>query len=555
MSLVKNAAFALLPAAIVLVAPEPDIAEVKGRLPNGKTATLRLQFKKGVTIASKDLPKGFLANNGELPQWVPFHDLSPQGKQWALKALFPGDVWAKDEIRHKVRWPNLESVWLISALFTGFGQHYDKLMEFNPKNSEKLKEGDVWRMPKSILSPDFGGAAKTPERGQPEDELSDEARTATFRSMLSYGKDAQGEYAAYKMRKGETLYSSVVMRFTDLDDVKEVNQLAERVAKRSNIDIKKVQLIQPGQLIKIPLDCLADPFLPEGSKGLAEERQLRAEVRRAAKIEAGPRLSGVRIVLDPGHGGIDSGARAHGVWESDYVYDIAMRVRRLLELNTDAQIAATLRFDGIGYGIRDNIAAMTKDAKLMTTPPTQNDAESSRSARLNLRWVLANHIFLTPKPKDSRKTLFISFHADSLHPDRRGTMVYIPASNLAPSSHSWAGDGLKVAELKRGGRVDFTERQKKESEAQSLIFAEELLKALRRENIPVNPNRPIRNVVKRGGSAYIPAVIRNNNATTKVIIEMVNLQNEEDAALIKNANFREQYAEAVLRAIRAHFKK
>jgi N-acetylmuramoyl-L-alanine amidase len=552
---VRQAAFALLPAALVMAAPQPDMAEVKGRLPNGKTAAVRLQFKKGVTIASKDLPKSFLPDGFEPPPWIPFESLSPQGKQWALKALFPSDAWTKTEVRHKVRWPKLESVWLISALFTGYGQHYDKLMEANPKNPEQLREGDDWRVPQAILSPDFGGAGKRPERGQPEDELSDEARTASFRSLLSYGKDAKGGYAAYKMRKGETLYSSVVMRYTDLVDVKEVNQLAERVAQRSNIDINKVKSIQPGQTILIPLDCLADPFLPEGSKGLSEERQLREEVRRVAKIEAGPRLSGVRIVLDPGHGGIDSGARANGVWESDHVYDIAMRVRRLLENNTDAQISATLRYDGIGYGIRDSIPAMTKDAKIMTTPPIINDAESPRSARLNLRWVLANHIFLTPKPKDPRKTLFVSFHADSLHPDRRGTMVYIPASNLAPSIHSWAGDGIKVAELKQGGSVKFTERQKRESEAQSLIFAEELLRALRRADIPVNPNRPIRNVVKRGGQPYLPAVIRTSNATTKVMIEMVNLQNEEDAALIKNADFREQYAEAVFRAIRAHFKK
>jgi len=55
---------------------------------------------------------------------------------------------------------------------------------------------------------------------------------------------------------------------------------------------------------------LADPFQSEGSSGLAEEREVRAEVRRIVHVEAGPKLKGVRIVLDAGHGGVDSGARA-----------------------------------------------------------------------------------------------------------------------------------------------------------------------------------------------------------------------------------------------------
>ncbi|MDR1840892.1 MAG: N-acetylmuramoyl-L-alanine amidase [Holophagales bacterium] len=553
MGALRRLATAFISATVIIGAADPDMAEVKGRLPGGKTVVVRLQFKKGVSISSKNLPKAFIAKSGNLPQWLYFEDLTPQGKRWALTSLFPQDKWTGGEVRHRVRWPKLESVWLISSLYTGHGQNYDKLMAANPKNPEVFKEGDIWRIPKVLLSPDFGGLAKAPDKSQPEDELSDEDRTVTFRAMLAYEKDAQGNYAAYRMRKGEALYSSVVMRFTDLVDAREVNELAIRIAKRSGI--KDVRSIQPGQLIKIPTDCLADPFQPEGSRGLAEDRQMRAEVRRTTKIEAGPRLSGVRIVLDPGHGGIDSGARANGVWESDFVYDIAMRVRRLLELNTDAQVSITLRYEGIGFGIRDDIPAMTKEAVLLTTPPIPNDGESSISDSVNLRWVLANHFFATPKAADKRKTIFISFHADSLHPSTRGSMVYVPASNLVPSKYAWAGKGIQAAELKQGASVSFTARQKLEMEAQSLIFAEGLLKELRREKLPIHANRPIRNVINRSGRNFVPAVIRTNNAMTKALIEVVNLQNEEDAALLKDADFREQYARAIVRAIRAHFKK
>nr|AGS53493.1 N-acetylmuramoyl-l-alanine amidase family protein [uncultured bacterium contig00038] len=535
------------------MAAEPDLAEVKGRLPGGKTTAVRLQFKKGVFVDTKGLPTDFISKKGDLPKWLPFEELTAKGKRWALGALFPSDVWGSDEVKHVVRWPKLESVWLLSTLFTGHGQRYDRLMAANPKNPEQFREGDVWKIPKDLLSTELGGVAKTPDSSRVENGgLRDEDLTSRYQAMLRYERDSQGEYAVYKLRKGEALYSSVVMRYTDLVDANEVNQLAMRIAKRSGIE--NVRSIQPGQIIKIPLDCLADPFQPEGSKGRTEDRQLRAEVRRTAKIEAGPRLSGVRIVLDPGHGGIDSGARANGVWESDYVYDITMRVRRLLEVNTDAQIATTLRNEGIGFAVREEIHEMTTEAVLLTTPPVPNDGESSKGTTVHLRWLLANHFFTAKKNQDLRKTLFISFHADSLHPSTRGTMVYIPAANQVPNKPAWPG-GIQVSEVKRGTGVNVSGKQKLESEARSLIFAEGLLKNLRKSGIPIHANRPIRNIIKRSGRSYVPAVIRNNVGMTKVLVEIVNLQNEEDAALIKDADFREKYAEAVVRAIREHFKK
>ncbi len=55
-----------------------------------------------------------------------------------------------------------------------------------------------------------------------------------------------------------------------------------------------------------------------GRPGLLREQE---RVRRA-----GPRLSGKRIVVDPGHGGADRGVRAAGVAEADLVWDLARRL-------------------------------------------------------------------------------------------------------------------------------------------------------------------------------------------------------------------------------------
>jgi len=55
-----------------------------------------------------------------------------------------------------------------------------------------------------------------------------------------------------------------------------------------------------------------------GSPHTLREREL---VRRS-----GPRLTGRIVVLDPGHGGVDSGIAAHGLIESEVMLDLARRI-------------------------------------------------------------------------------------------------------------------------------------------------------------------------------------------------------------------------------------
>ncbi|BDU69154.1 hypothetical protein GETHOR_12550 [Geothrix oryzae] len=546
----------LVPVAFAAVAQEPAPILAHARTPEGRAILLRFQFKKGLSVEGKALPRAFLAKGMDPGGWVPFEGLSPEGKRWALAALFPEDQWRQGEVRHIIRHPEVESVWTLAALFTGHGQNYDRLMAENPDLPEKLREGDTWRIPRSLLSVDLGGTGRGPDRSQPEDDLDDEARVAAYRGLLTFGEDAQGKYAAYRMRKGEALYSSVVIRYTDRVDPKGVNELADRIAKRSGI--ADVRGIQPGQLIKIPVAFLADPFQSEGSLGLAEDREIRAEVRRTVRVEAGPKLKGVRIVLDAGHGGVDPGARANGLWESDFVYDIAMRVRRLLEQETEAQVSSTIVYPGLGLKSRELIRTPSRTAEILTSPPFAVDGESPSAVSVHLRWVLANDLFAAFRRAkgDAQKTLFLSFHADSLHPSARGSMIYVPGAALVPTTFALGGaKTARVAEGRRSSRVAFTGREKLQGEARSRQFSEALLSALHRDRIPVHANRPIRNVIYRGGGKWVPAVIRYSSGATKALIEVANLTNEDDAANLRDPEFRERYAAAVVNAIRAYYRK
>ena len=551
----RPGAVLLLPA-VIAVAQEPAPVLAHARTPEGRAIFLRFQFRKGLSVEGKSLPKAFLAKGADPGGWVGFESLSPQGKRWALSALFPEDQWRQEEVRHTVRHPDVESVWTLAALFTGHGQNYDRLMAENSDLPEKLREGDVWRIPRSLLSADLGGPGRGPDRSHPEDELDDEARVAAYRGMLTFDEDAQGKFAAYRMRKGEALYSSVVIRYTDRVDPKGVNELADLIAKRSGI--ADVRGIQPGQLVKIPAVYLADPFQSEGSSALAEEREVRAEVRRTARVEAGPKLKGVRIVLDAGHGGVDPGARANGLWESDFVYDITMRVRRLLEQETEAQVSSTIRYPSLGFRSRETIRAPSRAAEILTSPPFAVDGESPSAVSVHLRWVLANDLFADFRKTrgDAQKTLFLSFHADSLHPSARGSMIYVPGAALVPSTFALGGAKTgRVAEVRRSARVAFTGREKLQGEARARQFSETLLAALQKDSIPVHANRPIRNVIHRGHGKWIPAVIRYSTGATKALIEVANLTNEDDAANLRDPGFRERYAVAVVNAIRAYYRR
>jgi N-acetylmuramoyl-L-alanine amidase len=540
------------PRAPIALAPAP--AEVKAPLPGGGSARIRLVFKQGVQVQTEGLPPAFLARSGTGP-WAPFQELSAEGKRWVLGALFPRDTWDPEQVRHRVRWPQLESVWLMASLFLGHGQRYDRLQAANPSNPDKLQAGDLWLIPVVMLSADLGGEVPAPaQAGTPEAQPNDEARIAAYRELLQFGQDREGKFAAYHLRKGEALYSSVVMRYTDQVDPQGVNDLALEIARRSGI--ADVRGIQPGQVVKIPLEDLASPFQPEGTVALAEEREVRAEVRRIPRVAAGARLKGIRIVLDAGHGGIDRGAAANGVWESDYVYDITMRVRRLLEQGTQAAVSCTIQYPGLGFRTRDRIKAPTSQAEILTTPPFPNDGESPIAVSVHLRWVLANHLFAVfDRAGDPRKTLFISFHADSLYPTARGTMVYVPGAVGVPASFALpAARTVRVQELGDGSRVRFSPKERLQGEARGRLFAESLLKALQKEGIPTHENRPIRNVVLRGGKSFIPAVIRYSTAATKVLMEVLNLTNREDAANLQDPAFREHYAQAVVKGIQAYYR-
>ena len=469
---------------------------------------------------------------------VPYSCLSPEYQLKVAKALFPDDEPQADGWNHQVRGVGplqRESLWHLALWFTGNGESFRAIREYNELTDDDLAQGAEVVIPSELLLPAFKSAVPAAEKA----------------FNLEYGKDAEGEYATYRLRPGEALYSSVVVRFTGRIHAKDVNALAQEIARRSGID--DVTQIPVGFRVKVPFHLLEPEFLPEGHPQRTEyEASLRASARFSNHVRA-LGLENITVILDPGHGGKDGGASQSGVWESLYVYDIVLRTKRLLESRTNARVVATTR-DGNGYRIPDvDVLPSSRGHAVLTTPPYPIE---DPAVGVNLRWYLANSIYrkTVHDEGDAEKVIFLSIHADSLHPSLRGAMAYIPAARMRDESYGKSGAVYAARkEFQESPKVSFPWEQRVKSEGLSRSLAKQVITAFETRGLAVHPFQPVRDKIIRDQKEWVPAVLRYNSVPSKMLLEVCNLNNPEDRRLLKTRNYRQQVAEAIVKGILGYY--
>jgi N-acetylmuramoyl-L-alanine amidase len=225
-----------------------------------------------------------------------------------------------------------------------------------------------------------------------------------------------------------------------------------------------------------------------------------------------PRSSKKIIVIDPGHGGIDSGTiGVEGTMEKDVVLAEGLKLKRALQAH--------------GYTVH-----MTRDSDVFI--PLRQRVNMTRS------W---------------RADLFISIHADSIHdPSVEGLSIYTlsdkgsdkEAAALAAKENQsdviagvdLSGDNSAVAPI----LIDLAQR---DTMNKSSRFAEtaigELLQAT--DILPQRPHRSGALVVLKAPD--VPAVL----------IELGYLSNPHDAEQMKTAAWRDGVADAIAGAVDRHF--
>ncbi len=521
--------------------------------------------------------RGLRAPQRGRPVLVPVTTLRADIRLAAVRALFPADGRVRLGWRHWVLAPfgdRSESWELLAGIFTAGSNRADRLRRANVELSASAPpRGRPLLIPEAELLSAFRNVAvptptPTPTRlptrrptASPRPTVtvpptrtvsSKPERGGSSTDELTYGRDGRGEYAVYRLRKGEALYSAVVVRFTGQLHAADVNSTAREIAQRSGI--RDVASIPIGYPVKIPLDLVLPEYLPAGHpRRVAWERE-RSELARFAEAVQATDLSGVHIILDSGHGGVDSGAVRHGVWESVYAYDLLCRIKHDLEQHTRADVQTTILDRSRGHRVLDrDVLPPDRDQVLLTHPRFGlNDTVLG----VHLRWYLANDAVhrLRKKGVPASRIVFLSLHADSLHPSVRGAMAYVPSRHLRPRSYRARRRGLsRYREYRDHPEVKLNRKFTTRAEASSRRLAEILIDTIGKEKLEVHPYSPIRGSVLRGRRRWVPAVLRYSLAQNAVLLECCNLSNDEDRRLLLDRNWRERFARAVVRGLARTF--
>lgn len=476
----------------------------------------------------------------------PVEALDGDHRGLVLRSLFPRDRFDDDgDYLHHARAGRLptydEGLWQVAAWFTGRGDHFAELMRANGLDSPELREGQVVRIPRKLLHASIRPRARSSD------------------GLLEYGSDPEGDFATYRLARGEALYSSVVLRFTGRTGAEDVREVAAEIAGRSGV--RDLRDIPVGFPIKIPFSLLLTDYLPD-----AHPRRLEAEAKRRELEEAlaeaplpGNRagLEGVLVILDAGHGGRDLGTVQHGIWEHDYVYDVACRLKRKLEQTTRASVHMTLMDEETGCEVapQDRLVA-NYQGSIQTHPPFLAERQGQAKMGVNLRWYLANSVYkkAVADGYDPDRIVFLSLHADSRHPGLRGVMVYVPGADYRTKTYGHSSPTYrKYREVREKTHVSFSRKHRVRSEAVSRKLADRIVHAFGDLGLPVHPYEPVRDKVIRGKGKWVPAVLKANAVPTQCLVEMVNLSNKDDAELLAAGGWRERLADAILRSLHLHY--
>ena len=489
----------------------------------------------------------------------------------ALKAVFFKDKAGIGYWKHRVTFA-WETTSMIAGLFTKEGIKAGHLVRYNKMRNKGniLKKGDVIKIPWKWVSP----------------ELS--LRPVSLKPPLKLKQDKSGKfYAHYQMKHGETLYSSVVIRFTGrlLND--EVNQVANKLLKLNNISNAK--LIQSRQKIRIPLEWLSEEYLGsqtndvssrktsvkktnkkktkkiKSSKAVASKKKhkqgklTQKAVAQKTKSKRKNNVHKIHVILDSGHGGRDPGATAGSlknkdlIYEDEVVYDISKRMSKLFK-KQGIIVHPTLSDPNQKQPIRYLSHSHDRDERLLVTPNYL-----TRNARIgvNMRVYLVNHIFknLRKKKVPSENILFISLHGDALHSSLSGAMVYFPDSRLRRGRFNMSN---KIYRKRKEYSTNLTykPRDNKYSEKLSKSFGKNIINEFRELGLRTHRvSSAVRGYLYRKGKKTLPAVLRYSMVPTSVLVEIANLNNRLDRRDLLKSKTRQKIAKAITNSVTTHFDR
>jgi N-acetylmuramoyl-L-alanine amidase len=269
---------------------------------------------------------------------------------------------------------------------------------------------------------------------------------------------------------------------------------------------------QPARLVVDIIPATAEEFTANVTRDLAASGTVPATSTPAGGSEL-PIDSRPLVVIDPGHGGIDSGAEtAEGVREKDIVLAFSLRLQELL--------VESSRFD----------VALTR--------------EDDTYLRLEDRVDLA---------RANKADLFISIHADSFQqPEIRGASVYTRDENATDVLDKVLADTENRSDVIAGFAMPTTmapevvdillDLMRREMRVQSFMAAQSIVHQL-------EPSVALRRFPVRQADFFVlqaPDV-------PSVLVELGFLSNAADIANLMQSDWQDRTAEAIARGISTYF--
>ena len=220
-------------------------------------------------------------------------------------------------------------------------------------------------------------------------------------------------------------------------------------------------------------------------------------------------LSVSRVVIDPGHGGHDPGAKGKSITEAELVLDIALRAEKLLQKLPGIEVILTRRADDF-------------------VPLQERTAIANREGA----------------------DLFLSIHANaSANPAARGVETYFLnfASNMTAASvaaRENAASGQAMGALPDFLRAIALNNKLDESRDFATEVQAAFVERLRKSN----------KALKDLGVKQAPFVVLIGAAMPSVLAEISFVTNTQEAKLLRGNAYRQRIAEALVSAITKYQK-
>jgi N-acetylmuramoyl-L-alanine amidase len=278
-----------------------------------------------------------------------------------------------------------------------------------------------------------------------------------------------------------------------------------------------VQATQAAQAAQAPVQLKPEtPAAPAKPDSVAAKPDARAEAKAEAKPLPGQKVSRlITIALDPGHGGEDPGATgASGTREKDIVLAIAKRLKTKLEQHPNIRVM------------------LTRDGDYFV--PLGTRVEKARKVQADL---------------------FVSIHADAfVQASARGSSVFVLSEKGASSSAArWLANKENEADDIGGVNVQSHDKQLASvlfdlSTTAQINDSLKLGKAVLGEIGGIN--RLHKGSVEQAGFAVLKAP-----DIPSILIETAFISNPEEEARLKDNDYQDQLADAVVKGIRHYFAK